>query len=71
MPKETVAREDDRSQVQPGGQGRRSAGGADPGAELGTEHETVHRLARQLGYGIESVRSWVPWPRRNSARRWQ
>ena len=28
-------------------------------AELGTDHGTVHRVARQLGYGIESVRSWV------------
>jgi transposase len=28
-------------------------------AELGTEHGTVRRVARQLGYGIESVRSWV------------
>ena len=28
-------------------------------AELGTEHGTVHRVALQLGYGIESVRSWV------------
>ena len=28
-------------------------------AELGTEHGTVQRVARQLGYGIESVRSWV------------
>jgi transposase-like protein len=28
-------------------------------AELGTEHGTVHRVARQLGYGTESVRSWV------------
>ena len=28
-------------------------------AELGTEHGTVHRVARQLGYGIESVRAWV------------
>jgi transposase len=28
-------------------------------AELGTEHGTVHRVARQLGYGVESVRSWV------------
>ncbi len=28
-------------------------------AELGTEHGTVHSLARQLGYGVESVRSWV------------
>jgi transposase len=27
--------------------------------ELGTEHGTVHRVARQLGYGVESVRSWV------------
>lgn len=26
-------------------------------AELGTEHGTVHRVARQLGYGTESVRS--------------
>jgi len=28
-------------------------------AELGTEHGTVQRLARQLGYGVESVRAWV------------
>jgi transposase len=28
-------------------------------AELGSDHGTVHRVARQLGYGIESVRSWV------------
>ena len=28
-------------------------------AELGTEHGTVKRVARQLGYGVESVRSWV------------
>ena len=28
-------------------------------AELGTEHGTVQRVARQFGYGIESVRSWV------------
>ena len=28
-------------------------------AELGTDHGTVHRVARQLGYGIESVRNWV------------
>ena len=27
--------------------------------ELGTDHGTVHRVARQLGYGTESVRSWV------------
>jgi transposase len=27
--------------------------------ELGTEHGTVYRVARQLGYGIESVRAWV------------
>jgi transposase len=27
--------------------------------ELGTEHGTVQRVARQLGYGTESVRSWV------------
>jgi transposase len=27
--------------------------------ELGTEHGTVHRVARQFGYGIESVRAWV------------
>jgi transposase-like protein len=24
-----------------------------------TEHGTVYRVARQLGYGVESVRSWV------------
>ena len=28
-------------------------------AELGTDQGTVHRVARQLGYGTESVRSWV------------
>ncbi len=28
-------------------------------AELGTEHGTVQRVATQLGYGTESVRSWV------------
>ena len=28
-------------------------------AELGTEQGTVHRVARQLGYGVESVRMWV------------
>jgi len=28
-------------------------------AELGTEHGTVQRVAAQLGYGVESVRTWV------------
>ena len=28
-------------------------------AELGTEHGTVQRVAKQLGYGVESIRSWV------------
>jgi transposase len=28
-------------------------------AEFGTEHGTVQRVAAQLGYGTESVRSWV------------
>lgn len=27
--------------------------------ELGTSHGTVQRVAGQLGYGVESVRSWV------------
>src|SRR6185369_8007207 len=27
--------------------------------ELGTEHGTVQRVAKQLGYGVESVRLWV------------
>ncbi len=27
--------------------------------ELGTEQGTVQRVARQLGYGVESVRLWV------------
>ena len=27
--------------------------------ELGTEHGTIQRVATQLGYGTESVRSWV------------
>lgn len=28
-------------------------------AELGTSQGTVQRVANQLGYGVESVRSWV------------
>ncbi len=28
-------------------------------AELGTDHGTVRRVAEQLGFGVESVRSWV------------
>ena len=28
-------------------------------AELGTSQGTVHRVADQLGYGVESVRAWV------------
>ena len=28
-------------------------------AELGTDHGTVQRVATQLGYGVESVRTWV------------
>jgi transposase len=28
-------------------------------AELGTDHGTVFRVAKQLGYGAESVRAWV------------
>ena len=27
--------------------------------ELGTDHGTVYRVAKQLGYGAESVRAWV------------
>ena len=27
--------------------------------ELGADHGTVQRVARQLGYGVESVRLWV------------
>ena len=27
--------------------------------ELGTDHGTVQRVAKQLGYGVESVRKWV------------
>ena len=29
-------------------------------AELGTSQGTTSRVAEQLGYGVESVRSWVP-----------
>lgn len=28
-------------------------------AELGTDHGSIQRVARQLGYGTESVRLWV------------
>ncbi len=27
--------------------------------ELGADHGTVQRVAKQLGYGVESVRKWV------------
>ena len=27
--------------------------------ELGSEHGTVQRVADQLGYGVESIRTWV------------
>jgi transposase-like protein len=27
--------------------------------ELGSDHGTIQRVATQLGYGVESVRSWV------------
>ncbi len=27
--------------------------------ELGSDHGTVQRVASQLGYGVESVRTWV------------
>jgi transposase-like protein len=27
--------------------------------ELGTSHGTIQRIANQLGYGVESLRSWV------------
>jgi transposase len=31
-------------------------------AGTGTTHGAVRRVARQLGYGVESVRSWVSRP---------
>ena len=37
----------------------RRSGSSGSCAELGTEHGTIGRVARQLGYGEESVRSWV------------
>ena len=30
-----------------------------PRAEIGTDRGTAQRVALQLGYGVESVRSWV------------
>jgi transposase len=27
--------------------------------ELGTDHGTIHRVAEQLGVGVESLRNWV------------
>ena len=33
--------------------------------ELGSEHGTIQRVANQLGYGVESVRSWVLTVSRN------
>ena len=34
-------------------------GWSGPCVELGSEHGTIQRVAGQLGYGVESVRSWV------------
>ena len=47
------------SPEEPAGEGRCGADGPYLARGLGTDHGTVHRAARQLGYGIESVRSWV------------
>ena len=58
MPKEQVPGEADHASVQPGGEGGRGPVRT-LRAELGTDHGTVHRVARQLGYGTESVRAWV------------
>ena len=38
-------------------------------AGLGSDHGTVRRVARQLGYGVESVRMWVRAPRSTRATR--
>jgi transposase-like protein len=32
-------------------------------AEVGMQHGVVKRVAEQLGYGVESVSSWVSRPR--------
>ena len=40
-----------------------------PRAELGTSLGTVARVAKQLGYGAESVRQWVKQAERDGRRR--
>jgi len=40
------------------GESRSGPDGADAACRIGTEHGTVHRVATQLGYGVESVRMW-------------
>ena len=38
---------------------RRSGWSVSSAPSSGTDHGTVYRVAKQLGYGIESVRAWV------------
>ena len=59
MPGETVTREADDASVQPEEKDAAVRMVRQLREELGTEHGTVQRVARQLGYGIESVRTWV------------
>ena len=59
MPKEQSAWEADDAPIQSGGEGRRGADGAGVARRVGHRAGTVQRVARQLGYGVESVRMWV------------
>lgn len=52
-------READDTSVQPGGKAQAVRLVRTLRAELGSDHGTVQRAATQLGYGTESVRSWV------------
>lgn len=54
------AREAHDTALHPAGEGpNRQAGPRELRRALGSDHGTVKRIALQLGYGMESVRSWV------------
>ena len=59
MPKDTTPGEADDASLQPEEKAAAVRMVRTLRAELGTEHGTVQRVAAQLGYGTESVRSWV------------
>ena len=58
MPKDSAGEADDAS-VQPGGEGRGGADGSHVAGGAGDRARDGAAGCRQLGYGVESVRSWV------------